>query len=122
MQIVADCFRDTPYDIYYMGISKGGLIGCWYGVENPRVKRLVLVNAPLMINFHNRTLPCIKKFSRNQLTMIYGSLDPSYRYIDFVTPYTTVKIVDGADHQFRNHTEMLKIIAVNLLEDKKVHC
>ena len=117
MKIVADCLRDMPYEIYYMGISKGGLIGCWYGAENPRIKRVVAVNAPLMINFHNRTLPSVKKYSRDRLTMIYGSLDPSYRYIDFVRPYATVKIVDGADHQFRQHTEMLDAIATDLLNE-----
>lgn len=119
MRIVANCLQDMSYEIYYLGISKGGLIGCWYGAENTKIKRIVAVNAPLMINLHNRTLPSIKKLPCNKLTMVYGSLDPSYHYIDFVKPYITVKTVIGADHQFRNHTEMFETIAIDLLENKK---
>ena len=117
MRIVANFLQGVSYEIYYLGISKGGLIGCWYGAENSKIKRIVAVNAPLMINFHNRTLPSIKKLSYDKLTMVYGNLDPSYRYIDFVKPYTTVKIVNGADHQFRNHTEMFDTIAIDLLSN-----
>ena len=117
MQILDRIFHNKPYEIYYMGISKGGLIGCWYGTDNHRIKKMVSINAPLMINFHNKTLPSIKKYPRNKFTMIYGSLDPSARYLDFVTPYATVKTVTGADHQFRNHTEIFEAIAINLIID-----
>lgn len=117
MQIVDQIFQNVFYELYYMGISKGGLIGCWYGTGNHRIKKMVLINAPLMINFHNLTLPSIKKYPQDKLTMIYGSLDPSSRYVDFVTPYATVKIVTGADHQFRHHTEMFENIAIDLISN-----
>ena len=115
MQIADQLLRNVPYEIYYMGISKGGLIGCWYGTENPKLKKIVSINAPLMLNFHNKTSPAIKKYAHDQLTMVYGTLDPSYRYIKFIDTYASVKIVHGADHQFRNHPEMFEALACELL-------
>lgn len=114
MQIVSDCFAGKKYDIYYMGVSKGGLIGCWYGANNQKLKKITSINAPLMINFHNKTLPAIKSLS-NKLTMVYGSLDPSYKFVGFAERYTTIKIIEGADHQLRGHTNVFETIAMELL-------
>lgn len=118
MQVVDGIFGDGMYEIYYMGISKGGLIGCWYGAKYPRIARVVAVNAPLMINFHNRTLPAIKSFERGRLAMVYGSLDSSYRYADFIKDFVPVRIIEGADHQFRGRVELLEEIAVELIKGK----
>ena len=55
-------------EVYYLGVSKVGLIGCWYGLDDKRIKRMTTVNAPLMINYHNKTLPGIKKAPKEPLT------------------------------------------------------
>lgn len=98
IQLVEECLGTTDFEIYYLGISKGGLIGIWHGADNPKIKRMVSVNAPLMINFHGKTLPGIKELGKEKLLMIYGSLDPSYKYVPFVDKYTNVQIMEGADH------------------------
>ena len=84
-----------------MGVSKGGLIGIWHGCDEHRLVKMLSINAPLMINYHGKTLPGIKKLGMNKLTMIYGSLDPSYKYVPFVEKHANVQIIDGADHNLR---------------------
>ena len=98
IRVVEEALGTSDIEIYYLGVSKGGLIGIWYGADEPRMAKMVSVNAPLMINFHGKTLPGIKKLGREKLTMIYGSLDPSYKYIPFVYKHTNVQIIEGADH------------------------
>lgn len=98
MQLLVRCLGTTEYEIFYLGVSKGGLIGIWHGADDSKIKRIISVNAPLMINFHGKTLPGIKKLGKEKLTMIYGSLDPSYKYVPFVEKHTNVQIIEGADH------------------------
>ena len=90
------------FEIYYLGVSKGGLIGIWHGCDEPRIVRMVSVNAPLMINYHGKTLPGVKKLGRDRLTMVYGSLDPSYKYVPFVEKHANVRILEGEDHNLKN--------------------
>jgi hypothetical protein len=90
------------FEIYYLGVSKGGLIGIWHGCDEPRIVRMVSVNAPLMINYHGKTLPGVKKLGRDRLTMVYGSLDPSYKYVPFVEKHANVRILKGEDHNLKN--------------------
>ena len=127
-----DCVREllpaSRGDIYYLGVSKGGLIGCWYGAEEPRIRRILTVNAPLGINFHNRTAPALERLtaeglppaspSANRLTMVYGTRDPSYRYLPFLRERLErldrfcLKIAEGADHNLQGSavslTEMVE--------------
>ena len=120
MRMVKRIVADPNPPIYYLGISKGGLLGCWYGADNPQIKRLVSVNAPLMINFHNRTLPAIKAFSKERLTLLYGSLDPSFRYVPFVDRYANVVTVEGGDHNLKGASiSMREIVDKYLLFDIK---
>ena len=90
-------FVNKSYQIYYIGVSKGGLIGIWHGVENDKIKKIMAINAPLMINYHNKTLPAIEKLG-DKLTMVYGSLDPSYKYAPFLPKTARVEILFGANH------------------------
>ena len=96
--------------IYYVGVSKGGLIGCWNALQFGCIKRILAINAPLMINFHNKTLPAVKSYERGKISMVYGSLDPSYTYIPFISGYVDVQTVDGADHNFSEHLDVFKRI------------
>ena len=40
------------YTIYYLGFSNGALIGAWFGTNYLKIKRMALVNGPLMYNYH----------------------------------------------------------------------
>lgn len=122
MRVVAECFGNAPYEIYYMGISKGGLIGCWYAPQNPHIRSVVAVNAPLMINFYQRTLPALKYLGRERVMMIFGSLDPSFPLVGFAARHANVRVIEGVDHQFRDHSEILWQAATEMLNESKTTC
>ena len=117
MQLLEQCLSTTEYEVCYLGVSKGGLTGIWHGADNPKVKRIISLNAPLMINFHSKTLPGIKKLGKEKLTMVYGSLDPSYKYVPFVEKYVNVQIIEGANHNL-NGTQIRLIDAWSITNDK----
>lgn len=107
IQMVEDNLETSNFEIYYIGVSKGGLIGIWHGCDEPRIVSMVSINAPLMINYHGKTLPGVKKLGREKLTMVYGSLDPSYKYIPFVEKHANVQIIEAADHNLSGFTTRL---------------
>ena len=116
IQAVVDTLGTTDFEIYYLGVSKGGLIGIWHGSDEPRIKKMISINAPLMINYHGKTLPGVKKLGTNKLTMVYGSLDPSYKYVPLVEKYAKVQIIEGADHNLKNSSlTLLDIIKDSFL-------
>ena len=117
MRFVESRMQDAAYRICYMGVSKGGLIGCWYAGSDSHVERVACVNAPLMINFHNKTLPAIKELS-GRLTMYCGSRDPSYIYVPHAERYATVKVIEGGDHTLRGRDDLFERIAQALLENR----
>lgn len=117
ISIIEEELGTPDFEIFYLGVSKGGLIGIWYGCDESRIVSLVSVNAPLMINYYKSTLPAIKKMERKKLTMIYGSLDPSYNYVPFASKYVDVRIVEGADHNFTGVPDaFFKIVRESLFD------
>ena len=118
MQLLEQCLGTTDYEIFYLGVSKGGLIGIWHGANDVKIKRMVAINAPLMINFHGKTLPGIKKLGTDRLTMVYGSRDPSYKYVPFVDKHANVQIIEGADHNLRiSNMSHFKIVESVLIDN-----
>ena len=92
-----------------MGHSNGGLIGIRFGINYPQIKRMLLINTPLMINIH-KTKECIKNFKGEKLTMVYGNLEQSYFYTELLKPLESDKfklvIIKGQDHYFsKNDTD-----------------
>ena len=115
MQLLEHYLGTTDYELFYFGVSKGGLIGLWYGANNRHVKRIASVNAPLMVNFYSKTLPSIKNLGRDKVTMVYGTLDPSYKYVPFVEKWAKVEIIDGADHNLKDMTSSYVKIVEDML-------
>ena len=97
----ASKFND--YKVYYLGFSNGALIGVLFGVNYPKIKRMALVNGPLMFNY-NKIKEGALSFKEENITFIYGSNDPSYGYIDLLKNIDNDKIkvdvVEGEDHYF----------------------
>ena len=116
MCLLSELVPNEKREIYYLGVSKGGLIGIWYGKDNPVLNNILTINAPLMINFYSKTLPNIKALTKDRLTMIYGSLDPSFKYIPFIKKHTDVRIIDGADHNLCGSSESISDIVLDWLE------
>lgn len=94
-------------EIYGFGHSNGGQMLISYGYLNPKISRILSVNAPITINFH-KTKNGIRSFRGESLTMIYGSRDQSYRYVKMLesceNPNFEYSIIEDADHGF---SEML---------------
>ena len=98
-------FRD--YKIFYMGNSNGALIGAWYGINYPKIKRMLLINGPLMYNWH-KTKEGIQKFYEEKMVLVYGSLDQSFRYTELIKPLENeivkLEIIEGQDHHFSKNS------------------
>ena len=90
-------------EIFAFGHSNGGVILSNYSFEYELIKRVLIINAPLNINWHK-----IKEGlsnSKAKVTCIYGTNDPSYRYIELLKRIKNIEIVEveNADHNFSNH-------------------
>ena len=102
MEIVNSLFKED-YQVYYMGHSAGALQGAWYGYKYDVIKRMLLINSPLMFNLH-KFKEGITKFNGNNIEIVYGSLDQSYRYTELLKPLLNdrvkLTIIDNKDHHF----------------------
>lgn len=104
MEIIEDYAKIFDnYKIYYLGYSNGALIGAWFGVKYPKIKRMALVNGPLMYNFH-KTKEGALSFNGDMISFIYGEYDQSIGYIDLLKNMENDKIKvfveKGQDHHF----------------------
>ena len=101
------------YKIYYLGYSNGALIGAWFGVKYPKIKRMALVNGPLMYNFH-KTKEGALSFNGDMISFIYGEYDQSIGYIDLLKNMENDKIKvfveKGQDHHFSKSEESFQEI------------
>lgn len=121
MKVIDDYCNEQQikdYKIYYMGHSNGALIGAWFGINYPKIKRMLLVNGPLMYNWH-KTKEGIQKFSGEKIVLVYGSLDQSYQYTGLIEPLINEKvkleIIEGQDHHFSKDTFDFKTLPEKFL-------
>ena len=107
------------YQIFYIGFSKGATIGAWFGAHYPKIKRMVLINGPLMYNYH-KTKQGVLDFVGEKITFIYGSLDPSIKYTELlkllISNRIKLEIVLGANHYF-SEKEFYTIVEKTLFYD-----
>ncbi|MBR4830359.1 MAG: alpha/beta hydrolase [Bacilli bacterium] len=109
------------YEIYYMGHSAGALIGVWFGTKYPKIKRLLLINAPLMYNYH-KTKEGLENFNKEQIVLIYGSEDQSINYVGLLDLINNNKVkyfvINGQDHHFSKDTYDFKQLPFDYLYKK----
>ena len=90
-------------EIYFVGISNGASVGAAQCSKIERIRNAVLINAPLMINFH-KIKEGAKKFRGNNMYFLYGEDDPSCRYIEILDSIKNTackyKIIKGEGHDF----------------------
>lgn len=93
------------YKVYYMGQSNGARIGISWGYQHPEIKKLLLINSPIFINWHILKNGIIES-NNQEMILVYGDRDNSYRYVELIEPLLTenkkLVIVNGADHNFVN--------------------
>ena len=93
------------YKVYYMGHSNGARIGLCWGYTQPKIKKMLLINSPLMMNLHV-IKDGLKKSENQEINIVYGTNDPSYEYSKLLDRILNDKIklitIKGADHHFTN--------------------
>lgn len=123
MEIIEDYAKKfEDYKIYYLGYSNGALIGSWFGTKYPKIKRMALVNGPLMFNYH-KTKEGALNFKGESIYFIYGEHDQSIGYADLLRGIENDKIKlfieNGQDHHFsKSEEEFQKIPDKYLFYDK----
>ena len=95
------------YEIFYLGSSNGAVIGAINAYKHISIKRLLLINPPLFINYHKIEYG-IENFKGNKITFIFGELDPSTKYVELLDLFKMDKlsyhILEGEDHNLANGT------------------
>lgn len=109
MEVIEDyAKRFDDYKIYYLGYSNGALIGAWFGITYPKIKRMALVNGPLMYNLY-KTKEGALSFKGESINFIYGEHDQSTPYLELLKSIENDKIKifveEGQDHHFSKSEE-----------------
>lgn len=98
--------QNVGIPIFYFGVSKGGQYGAMYGYRYPFVQKWLLLNMPLMINWHKSRAGLMKMPAEQEVTMLFGERDPSYPYAELIDLLRKENIKRGtiaaADHNFSN--------------------
>ncbi len=97
----------TSTKLYFFGHSNGGIKGLELTGTGVKFEKMVLVNMPLMINFH-KTRRFISEIPETKIIAIYGEGDPSFPYLPFLRgKFGNLKVlsVPHADHNFEGMTE-----------------
>ena len=92
----------TETELFFFGSSNGGIKGLELSYSGIFFTKMILVNMPLMINFH-KTKQYISGARKTDFLLIYGERDPSFNYVPFIEgKYGNLKveIVPKADHNF----------------------
>ena len=89
--------------VFFFGNSNGCIKGLELTACGVPFRRMVLVNMPLMINFH-RTKEYIARIPQTHILAVFGERDPSVSYVPFLDGrFENVRVltVSGADHNFK---------------------
>ena len=109
MEVIEDYAKKfDDYKIYYLGYSNGALIGAWFGIKYPKIKRMALVNGPPMYNLY-KTKEGALSFKGESINFIYGEYDQSIGYVELLKNIENDKIKvfieEGQDHHFSKSEE-----------------
>lgn len=89
--------------VYFIGVSEGAKMGAKDCFLHQYVKRMLLINGPLLLDF-NETIKGMLSFRGERLDLVYGSEDPSYPLVHFVpdmikaNPIIHLKVLEGQNH------------------------
>ena len=104
---------DGEIFLYYIGNSNGGTQGVLAATKHFVFQRMLLINMPLMLNFHKIKEAIAHVGGTNEanteIRFVYGSKDPSYAYVPFLenacrrdrcSTHVEIERILGADHNF----------------------
>lgn len=96
------------YKVYYLGFSNGALIGAYFGINYPEIKRMLLVNMPLIYDI-NLIKNNLNNFNNEKVTIVYGSLDYSINLLENIKNIKSnrldIKVILNEDHYFSKDEE-----------------
>lgn len=96
------------YKVYYLGFSNGALIGAYFGINYPKIKRMLLVNMPLIYDI-NLIKNNLNNFNNEKVTIVYGSLDYSINLLENIKNIKSnrldIKVILNEDHCFSKDEE-----------------
>ena len=102
---ISDNNIENPY-VIYIGNSIGGMLGARYGYLYPEIKKMLLINIPLLKNC-DLILSGLRKFTGDKVSIVYGSEDASIKYVKFFDNIDNENIkyhiIDGENHNFSNN-------------------
>ena len=100
-------------EIFFVGISNGASLGAYQSSKIKSIKNALLINAPLMINFH-KIKEGAKNFRGDNMYFLYGEDDPSFRYIEILKSIKNTackyKIIKGEGHDFSEESLKSELI------------
>ena len=111
-------------ELYYIGNSNGSTQGLLTATKYFAFRRMVLVNMPLMLNFH-RIKEALTR-ADTEIRFVYGEKDPSISYVPFLRnasskegnlARTEIVTVGGADHNFAGMTDVFIEQCLSVIRD-----
>ena len=103
--------KETKAPVNFIGVSRGAYLGVHLS-QRFKFDKLLLINMPLMINFHKT----IKHLKGKNVEFVFGTKDPSARFVPFLIlkGYDDIVMIEGADHNFTDmigqFIELVKLI------------
>jgi len=125
MSVAADYIASQKdgIPVSYFGVSKGGQYGAMYGYRYPFVQKWLLLNMPVMINWHKSRAGLMKMSEEQEVTMIFGERDPSCPYaalIDLLRRENIKRVtLPDVGHTFSHEIDEFLRLAERFLVDKE---
>ena len=111
------------YEVSFLGFSAGASFAMFHAWKYPEIKRMLLVNPPMMVNLH-KTIKGIGKFE-GVSTLIIGERDQSIglgRIFERDTKkggFDNVVILPETDHQFTGKIDKFIELPFSYLIDRQ---
>lgn len=114
-------------ELYYVGNSNGSTQGLLSATQYFDFRRMVLVNMPLMMNFH-KIKEALNR-ADTEIRFVYGEKDPSISYVPFLRnagqkegnlARVEIVTVKGADHNFAGMTDVFMELCAGVVGDRTV--
>ena len=109
----------SPVEFLFLGNSNGAIKGLELTNSGIVFAKMVLVNMPLMINFH-KTKHYIASIPQTKIIAVYGEYDPSFKYIPFLKDKfnnTGILTIPNADHNFSGMLSNFLDLAKTIVHD-----
>lgn len=112
---------NTHHQFFFAGVSSGAVAAIEQSPDIYDLQKLLLINPSFTISLPKikRSLDAKKDATFN---FVLGSNDPTYRFLpllDNIKSQSSInlKIVEGADHNFKNMENEFKSLFVKFVED-----